>query len=88
MCFTPHAAFSTPMVYFEPHDHFGDPQSRGLYVAISLDATYLWKASATRVGVWVKVWAGARVCIQSEAMVLMVLHGRGDEQACLRSLAV
>ena len=54
----------------------GNPPPSGIaLVVISVDATSLWKASSTRADVWVYVWGGGGVCIQSEAMVLMVLHG-------------
>ena len=50
------------------------PPSGVALVLIFVDATSLWKASSTRPDVWVDVRG---VCLQSEALVLMVLHGWG-----------
>ena len=54
----------------------GNPPPSGVaIVVISVDATSLWKASSTRADVWVNYGGGGKVCLEGEAMGLMVLHG-------------
>ena len=76
------------MQYLWP-ELLGNPPPSGVaIVVISVDATFLWKASSTRADVWVNVWGGAKYASKVKLWASWFCMDGGDEQAFLRSLDI